>query len=53
LEPGWLIGIALDYGLDDRGFEIRQALGIFLFTTASRPTLGATQLWYQGFFPRR
>jgi hypothetical protein len=29
-------GIALGYGLDDRGFESRQELGIFFFTTASR-----------------
>jgi hypothetical protein len=28
--------MALRYGLDDRGFESRQRLGIFLFTTASR-----------------
>jgi hypothetical protein len=33
----------LSYGLDDRGFESRQGLGIFLFTTASRPALGTTQ----------
>jgi hypothetical protein len=26
-----------------RGFESRQGLGIFLFTTASRPALGTTQ----------
>jgi hypothetical protein len=38
-----LSGIALSYGLDDRGFESRQGLGIFLFTTASRPALGPTQ----------
>jgi hypothetical protein len=25
------------YGLDDRGFEFRRRLGIFSFTTASRP----------------
>jgi hypothetical protein len=31
------------YGLDDRRFESRQELGIFLFTTASRPALGPTQ----------
>jgi hypothetical protein len=29
--------------LDDRGFESRQGLGIFLFTTAFRPALGPTQ----------
>jgi hypothetical protein len=29
--------------LDDREFECRQELGIFLFTTASRPALGPTQ----------
>jgi len=33
----------LSYGLDFRGFESRQGLGIFLFTTASRPALGPTQ----------
>jgi hypothetical protein len=36
-------GIALGYGLDDRGFESRQELGIFLLTTASRPALGPTK----------
>jgi hypothetical protein len=35
--------IVLGYGLDDRGFESRQGLEIFLFITASRPTLGPTQ----------
>jgi hypothetical protein len=33
----------LGYELDDREFESRQGLGIFLFTTASRPALGLTQ----------
>jgi hypothetical protein len=42
-ESGWLSGIALGYGLHDRGFESRQGLGIYLFTTASRPALGPTQ----------
>jgi hypothetical protein len=32
----------LVYGLDDRGFESRLKMGIFLFT-ASRPALGITQ----------
>jgi hypothetical protein len=36
-------GIALDYVLDDRGFESRQGLSIFLLTTAFRPALGPTQ----------
>jgi hypothetical protein len=36
----------LGYGLDDRGFESRQGLGIFLFTTVSRPALGPTQPHY-------
>jgi hypothetical protein len=31
-----IIIIALGYELDDRGFEFRQWLGIFLFTKASR-----------------
>jgi hypothetical protein len=35
--------MALGYGLDDRGFGSRQGLGIFLFTTASRPALGPTE----------
>jgi hypothetical protein len=46
--------IALSYGLDDRGFESRQELGIFLLTTVSRPALGPTQLpiqWVQGALP--
>jgi hypothetical protein len=45
---------ALGYGLDDRGFDSWQRLGIFLFTTASRPALGPTQppiQWVQGAFP--
>jgi hypothetical protein len=37
------IGIALGYELNDRGFESRQRLGIFLFNTASRPVLGLAQ----------
>jgi hypothetical protein len=28
-EPGYLSGIALGYGLDDRGFESRQGLEFF------------------------
>jgi hypothetical protein len=35
--------IALGYGLDDGGFESRQRLRIFLFTTASRLDLGPNQ----------
>jgi hypothetical protein len=34
--------MALGYGLDDRRFELRQGLGIFVFATASRPVLGPT-----------
>jgi hypothetical protein len=30
------------YWLDDRGFESRQELGIFLFTATFRPALGPT-----------
>jgi hypothetical protein len=42
------IGIALGFGLDDRGFgvlrfDFRRRLGIFLFTTASRMALRPTQ----------
>jgi hypothetical protein len=39
------VGIALGYGLDDRGSRVRlpAGLGIFLFTTASRTALGPTQ----------
>jgi hypothetical protein len=43
VEPRWLSGIALGYGLDNRGFESRQGLGIFLFTIASRLVLGPTR----------
>jgi hypothetical protein len=34
------IYIYIFYGLNKRGFESRQGLGIFLFTTVSRPALG-------------
>jgi hypothetical protein len=39
------VGIALGYGLDDRGSRVRLPGGmeIFLFTTASRTALGPTQ----------
>jgi hypothetical protein len=33
----------LGYGLDDRGFDSLQELGIFLFTIASRPAVGLTE----------
>jgi hypothetical protein len=42
-----LSGIALGYGLDDRWFESRQNLGIFLFTTASRLALVSIQIHVQ------
>jgi hypothetical protein len=35
--------MALDYKLDDQGFESRWGLGIFLFTIASRPALVPSQ----------
>jgi hypothetical protein len=41
------------YGLDNRGFESTQRLGILLFTTASRPALGPNQppiQWVPGAF---
>jgi hypothetical protein len=41
----------MGYGLDDRVFEYRQGLGIFLFTTAFGPALGPTQppiKWVKG-----
>jgi hypothetical protein len=39
------IGMALGYGLGDRGSRVRfpAELGIFLFTTVSRTALGITQ----------
>jgi hypothetical protein len=33
----YLSVIGLGYGLDNRGFESRKGLGIFPFSTASRP----------------
>jgi hypothetical protein len=48
------VGIALGYGLDDRGSRVRfptEGVGIFLFTTASRTALGPTQppiQWVRG-----
>jgi hypothetical protein len=51
------VGIALGYGLDDRGSRVRFPAGArnFLFTTASRTALGPTQppiQWVPGtFFP--
>jgi len=36
-------GTVLGYGLDDQWFMSWQGLGIFLFTTMSRPALGPTQ----------
>jgi hypothetical protein len=41
------LAIALGYGLDERWFEYRQRLGIFLFTSVSRPVLRPTQLSVQ------
>jgi hypothetical protein len=44
LGTGTGCGIALGYMLVDRGFESRQRLGIFLFTTAVfRPALRPTE----------
>jgi hypothetical protein len=39
------VGIALGFGLDDRGSRVRMpgGAGNFLFTTASRTALGPTQ----------
>jgi hypothetical protein len=47
MESGYLSGIALGYRLDDRGFESRQGLGNFLFTTASSLLSNG----YKGLFP--
>jgi hypothetical protein len=41
------VGTALGYELDDRGYESRQGLGIFLFTTASRLGLKPIQPPFQ------
>jgi len=43
MEPGYLSGIALGYGLDNRGLVSQLDLGIFLYATSSRPTLELTQ----------
>jgi len=42
---------ALGYGVEDRGFEYRQVLGIITLTTKSSPALWPTQLpiqWVPG-----
>jgi hypothetical protein len=43
-------GIALGYGLDNRGYRVRfpAGLGIFLFATASRTALEPTNLPIRG-----
>jgi hypothetical protein len=51
MEPVYFSGTALDCGLDDRLFESREGLRLFLFTTASRPVLKLTQppiQWVRG-----
>jgi hypothetical protein len=45
--------MALGYWLDDRGFDSRRGLGIFLFATAFRTALRPTQhpiQWVPGVF---
>jgi hypothetical protein len=46
---------AAGLGLDDRGFESQQEVGIFLFTTASKPALKPIQppiQWVRGTLSR-
>jgi hypothetical protein len=51
-EPGYLSGIALGCRLYDRGFESRQGMRIFLFTTVSRPGLiQPPNQWISGVLP--
>jgi len=48
--------IAQWYGMDDRGFESQQGMGVYRFTTASRPALGPIQppiQWALGAFSLR
>jgi hypothetical protein len=55
--PDSTVGIATDYGLDDRGVRVRVAVGSRIFSSPRRPD----QLWgppnllsngYQELFPR-
>jgi hypothetical protein len=45
LSPESAVGIAIGYGLEDRGVEVRVPVKIknILFSTSSRPALGSTQ----------
>jgi hypothetical protein len=55
-ERGWLSGTALSYGLDDRGFESRQGLGIFSSPLRQDLLWGPPSLLsngFQGFFQWR
>jgi len=42
-KPGYLSGISLGCGMDDRESQFREVLGIIILTTESRPDLGPTQ----------
>jgi hypothetical protein len=45
-EPGSLVSIVSDYGLDDRAIKVRSLTGakrIFPLSSVSRPALGPTQ----------
>jgi hypothetical protein len=48
-QPGYLSGVALGYGLDDREFESRKVVGIYLFTTVCRPSWGPPSLVSNGY----
>jgi hypothetical protein len=48
-EPGWLVGIATSYGLDDRGLRVRVPVRSRIFSSPRRPERGSPNLLSNGY----